>query len=204
VEPAQPERKPTNPPSRFLADRAEAERAFRLAEQLGSINAAAAQLGTTWPSLRKAFQRHELGTPAPNPAAVNQRKSTVQLARRGTRRPTAPELEPAFAQLNPGAVPSARGHTATPAVRLRRAEEIETLGFNVVADMNRESRSQRPSVRHHTITSRAERAQQVAAERASRPVRRQAERAERHERARTERAERPAHPHHPHDYRDER
>jgi hypothetical protein len=28
-------------PSRFLADRAEAERAFQLAERLGSINAAA-------------------------------------------------------------------------------------------------------------------------------------------------------------------
>jgi hypothetical protein len=34
-------------PSHFLADRAEAERAFRLAERLGSINAAAAVLGTT-------------------------------------------------------------------------------------------------------------------------------------------------------------
>jgi hypothetical protein len=57
----QPERKPTNPPSRFLADRSEAERAFQLATELGSVNAAAAQLGTTWPSLRKAFQHHELG-----------------------------------------------------------------------------------------------------------------------------------------------
>jgi len=40
-------------PSRFLADRGEAERAFVLAERLGSVNAAAAELGTTWPSLRK-------------------------------------------------------------------------------------------------------------------------------------------------------
>src|SRR5206468_6154814 len=47
-------------PSRFLADRAEAERAFALAERLGSINATAAELGTTWPSLRKAFARHGL------------------------------------------------------------------------------------------------------------------------------------------------
>jgi hypothetical protein len=38
--------------------------AFQLAEQLGSINAAAAELGTTWPSLRKAFARHGLGMPA--------------------------------------------------------------------------------------------------------------------------------------------
>jgi hypothetical protein len=38
-------------PSRFLTDHGEAERAFQLAEQLGSVNAAASQLGTTWPSL---------------------------------------------------------------------------------------------------------------------------------------------------------
>jgi hypothetical protein len=34
-------------PSRFLADRAEAERVFALAERLGSVNAAA-ELGATW------------------------------------------------------------------------------------------------------------------------------------------------------------
>jgi hypothetical protein len=34
-------------PSRFLADRAETERAFALAERLGSVNAAAAELGTS-------------------------------------------------------------------------------------------------------------------------------------------------------------
>jgi hypothetical protein len=192
----QPAGKAGIPPSRFLADRAEAERAFRLAEELGSINAAAAQLGTTWPSLRKAFQRHDLGMPTPNPAVVNQRKSTAQLARLGGRRPTAPEVDPIFARLNPGAVPPARGHTGTPAVRLRRAEEIETLGFGVVADMNRESRSQRSSVRHRTVQRRAERAQQLSAERASRPAKQQAERAERQAQARTERAERPSRPHH--------
>jgi hypothetical protein len=49
-------------PSRFLADRGEAERAFALAEQLGSVNAAAAELGTTWPSLRKAFGRADTGS----------------------------------------------------------------------------------------------------------------------------------------------
>jgi hypothetical protein len=48
-------------PSRFLADRAEAERAFALAEQLGSVNAAAAELSTTRPSLqgiRPPWARH--------------------------------------------------------------------------------------------------------------------------------------------------
>jgi WhiB family transcriptional regulator, redox-sensing transcriptional regulator len=194
----QPERKPTNPPSRFLADRAEAERAFRLAEELGSINAAARELGATWPSLRKAFQRHELGMPAPNPAVVNQRKSAVQLARLGGRRPTAPELDPVFARLNPGAVPRARGHTGTPAVRLRRAEEIETLGFGVVADMNTESRATRSSVRHRAVRRRAERAQQLGDERAGRPARRQAERTERPSQARASRAGRSSRPHHAH------
>jgi hypothetical protein len=198
----QPQGKVSHQPSRFLADRDQAERAFRLAEQLGSINAAARELGTTWPSLRKAFQRHQLGTPKPNPAAVNQRKSTVQLARLGGRRPTAPELDPVFAKLNPRSVPRARGHTGTPAVRLRRAEEIETLGFGVVADMNTESRTTRASVRHRAVQHRAERAQRLGAERASRPAQRQAERAERQGQARTERAERSSRPHHA--YRDER
>ena len=32
-------------PSRFLSDQAEAERAFQLAERLGSVNAAAQELG---------------------------------------------------------------------------------------------------------------------------------------------------------------
>jgi hypothetical protein len=109
-----------------------------------------------------------------------------------------------FDRLNPGTVPPARGHTGTPAVRLRRAEEIEALGFGVVADMNRESRPERPSVRHRTVTIRAERAQRLGAEQASRPARRQAERTGRHQRARTERAERSARPHHPGGYRDER
>jgi hypothetical protein len=40
-------------PSPFLTGRCEAEHA--LAERLGSVNAAAAELATTWPSLRKAF-----------------------------------------------------------------------------------------------------------------------------------------------------
>jgi hypothetical protein len=40
-------------PSRFLTDHDEAEHAFAVAERLGSVNAAAAELGITWPSLRK-------------------------------------------------------------------------------------------------------------------------------------------------------
>ena len=70
-------------PSRFLADRAEAERAFALAEQLGSVNAAA-----TWPSLRKAFGRHGLGMPTRNPEAVRQR--AIDAARQRTGQPSRP------------------------------------------------------------------------------------------------------------------
>jgi hypothetical protein len=87
-------------------------------------------------------------------------------------------------------------------VRLRRAEEIETLGFRVVADMNTESRANRPSVRHHAVQRRAERAQRLASDRGDRPARRQPERAERQAHARTDRAERSPRPHHSH--RDER
>jgi WhiB family transcriptional regulator, redox-sensing transcriptional regulator len=79
-------------PSRFLTDRAEAERAYALAEQLGSVNAAASQLGTTWPSLRKAFTRHGLGMPTPNPEAVRQR--AVAAARQRTGQPATPPLDP--------------------------------------------------------------------------------------------------------------
>jgi hypothetical protein len=48
-------------PSRFVNDRAEAECTYAVAERPGSISAAAAELGTTWPSLRYAFTRHGLG-----------------------------------------------------------------------------------------------------------------------------------------------
>jgi hypothetical protein len=43
-------------PSRFLTTGPQPSRAYALAEQLGSVNAAANELGTTWPSLRKAFR----------------------------------------------------------------------------------------------------------------------------------------------------
>jgi hypothetical protein len=75
-----------------------------LAEQLGSVNAAASQLGTTWPSLRKAFTRHGLGMPTPNPEAVRQR--TIAATRQRSGQPATPSLDPVFVALNPGAVPA--------------------------------------------------------------------------------------------------
>jgi hypothetical protein len=91
-------------PSRFLTDRAQAERAFQLAEQLGSVNAATTELGTTWPSLRKAFTRHGLGMPVRNPEAVRQR--AIDAARQRTGRPAGPTLDLVFVALNPGALPA--------------------------------------------------------------------------------------------------
>jgi hypothetical protein len=97
-------------PSRFLADRAEAQRAFALAERLGSVNAAAAELGTPWPSLRKAFVRHGLGMPARNPEAVRQRAIDAARQRTGQPAPPAiPPLDPVFVALNRGQLPAPRG-----------------------------------------------------------------------------------------------
>jgi hypothetical protein len=56
-----------------------------LAERLGCVNAAAQELGTSWPSMRKAFTRHGLGMPACNPEAVRQRAVDPEAA--AARRP---------------------------------------------------------------------------------------------------------------------
>jgi hypothetical protein len=136
-------------PTRFLTDRAEAERAFALAERLGSINAAAQELGTTWPSLRKAFQRHGLGMPTRNPEAVRQRAIAAASQRAGP--PPAPPLDPVFVALNPGQLPTRRSPQAEQGARLRRAEEIETLSYRTVVELNAESRlapQRRAACRH--------------------------------------------------------
>jgi hypothetical protein len=173
-------------PSRFLADRGEAERAFALAEQLGSVNAAADQLGTTWPSLRKAFGRHGLGMPARNPEAVRQR--AIAAAHQRTGRPVAPALDPVFVALNPGALPARERSPAELYQWVRRDEEYAILGANVVVELNSESRARQPTSRAWAIIRRADRNRQRAGQRTSRPDRRQAER-----------ASRPDRPHQPHE-----
>jgi hypothetical protein len=110
-------------PSRFLTDRAEAERAFRLAEGLGSVNAAAVELGTTWASLRKAFARHGLGMPARNPEAVRQR--AIDTARQRSGRPATPSLDPVFVALNHGELPVRGRSGGELAERVRRAEDTQ-------------------------------------------------------------------------------
>jgi WhiB family transcriptional regulator, redox-sensing transcriptional regulator len=171
-----PERRVGWQPSRFLTDRAEAERAFQLAQQLGSINAAAKELGTTWPSLRKAFGRHGLGMPTRNPEAVRWRAAAAARQRAGP--PAAPPLDPVFVALNPGKLPARRGPQAEQGVRLRRAEEIETLSYRTVVELNAESRLA-PERRVATIARRPERAQRLVNERAGRTDRRQVQRATR-------------------------
>jgi hypothetical protein len=167
-------------PSRFLSDRAEAERAFALAEPLGSVNAAAQQLGTTWPSLRKAFGRHGLDMPTPNPEAVRQR--AIAAARQRTGQPIAPTLDPVFVALNPNALPARPRSPAELHQWVRRDEEYATLGANVVVELNSESRARQPTTRAWAIIRRAEHAHRHISDRQRRGERRQADRATRSDR----------------------
>jgi hypothetical protein len=164
-------------PSRFLSDRGEAERAFQLAEQLGSINGAAQELGTTWPSLRKAFQRHGLGMPARNPEAVRQR--TIAAVRQRSGQPPIPGLDPVFALLNPDALPARERSSAELYQWVRRDEEYATLGANVVVELNSESRARQPTTRTWAIIRRADRNHRLAGQRTSRGDRRHTGRADR-------------------------
>jgi hypothetical protein len=131
-------------PSRFLTDRTEAERAFQLAERLGSVNAAAQELGTTWPSLRKAFTRHGLGMPARNPEAVWQR--AIDAARHRSGRPATPELDLVFVALNGGDLPVRARSGGELAERVRRAEDYAALGARVV-ELHSESHAAKPTTR---------------------------------------------------------
>jgi WhiB family redox-sensing transcriptional regulator len=164
-------------PSRFLTDRGEAERAFALAEQLGSVNAAAAELGTTWPSLRKAFGRHGLGMPARNPEAVRQR--AIAAARQRTGQPAAPPLDPVFVTLNPDTLPARARPDAELYQWVRREEQYAILGANVVVELYSESHARQPTTRAWAIIRRADRSHRLGGQRASRAERRQAERADR-------------------------
>jgi hypothetical protein len=171
-------------PSRFLTDRGEAERAFALAEQLGSVNAAATQLGTTWPSLRKAFTRHGFGMPARNPDAVRQR--AIATAHQRTGQPAPPTLDPVFVALNPGALPARLRSPAELYQWVRRDEEYATLGANVVVELYSESHARKPTTRAWAIIRRADRSHRLADQRASRAGHRHAERI-----ARTDRSSEP-------------
>jgi hypothetical protein len=134
-------------------------------------------LGTTWPSLRKAFQRHCLGMPARNPEAVRQR--AMAAASRRAEQPATPALDPAFVALNPGALPARERPAAELHAWVRRDEEYTTLGANVVVELNSESHARRPTTRAWAIMRRADRSHRLADQRASRPDRRHTDRADR-------------------------
>jgi hypothetical protein len=157
--------------SRFLRDRDAAERAWRRAAEVG-INQTRKELGTSDKALRTAWQRHGLGLP-PRPATLAA---------------PMPPVDPVFVALNHDQLPTPRGAQAEQAARLRRDEEIQTLGYRAVTALNGESRVA-PVWRVAAVTRRAERAQTLARQREQRAQRRQAERAER--------AERGWRPHHP-------
>jgi hypothetical protein len=173
-------------PSRFLADRGEAERAFQLAERLGSVNAPATELGTTWPSLRKAFTRHGLGMPARNPEAVRQR--AIEAARRRSSQPATPSLDQVFVALNHGELPVRARSVGELAERVRRAEDYAVLGARVVVELHSESHAAKPSARAWAITRRAQRAHRRHQDREQRSERHQAGRVERTNRPQPERA----------------
>jgi hypothetical protein len=151
------------------------------------VNAAAAELGTTWPSLRKAFQRHGLGMPARNPEAVRER--VIEAARQRTGQPATPSLDPAFVVLNHGELPIRARSGGELAERVRRAEDYAALGARVVVELHTESHATKPSTRAWTITRRGDRAHRLAGQRASRAEHRHTERE--HRRDRTNRPQQP-------------
>jgi hypothetical protein len=163
--------------SPFLKDRGAAEQAWRRAAEVG-INQTRKEPGTSDKALRTAWTRHGLGLPP---------------------RPTTPQpvgrLDLAFVALNPEIVPVRAGSEAERFERVRRAEQLATLGAEAVVEMHTESRC-RQHARVAAITRRAERAQTLARQRQGRDQRRQGERAERgrrphHPRAQQEREVRP-------------
>jgi hypothetical protein len=156
--------------------------AYALADRLGSISAAANQLGTTWPSLRKVFTRHGLGMPSPNPEAVRQR--AIAAVRQRSGQPVTPPLDPVFVALNPHAVPARPRPPAELHQWVRRDEEYATLGANVVVELNSESRARQPTTRAWAIIRRADRAHRDISDRHGRGERRQADRSTRSDRTR--------------------
>jgi hypothetical protein len=172
-------------PSRFLADRSEAERAFALAERLGSVNAAAQELDTTWPSLRKAFHparpRDAGAQPRGRPPAGDQRGPPAH-------GPAGhPSLDPVFVALNHGELPVRARSGRELAERVRRAEEYVLLGARVVVELHSESYATKPSTRAWAITRRAQRAHRRHAARQQRGEQHQAGQAERTSRPQPER-----------------
>jgi WhiB family redox-sensing transcriptional regulator len=142
--------------SPYARDRAQAERAFRLAEALGSVKAAARQLGSSRPALVAGWQRFGLGQP-----------DTTHPTRPGRSRPPVARLDPVFVALNQRLVArlARRGRRGELAARVRRAEQEATLGYRVTTGLTAENHWPRVSARAWAVTQRARHAHQRARER---------------------------------------
>ena len=160
--------------SQFARDPERSREAFQLAERLGSVKAAARELGSSRPALVAGWRRFGLGMPDTSHPTV-----TRPGARSAGRGEPAGRLDPVFVTLNEGVLPVRAGSEAERFWRVRRAEEYATLGAAAVTELYSESRSARASARVWAITRRAQRAQTLARERATRQQRRHAERAQR-------------------------
>jgi hypothetical protein len=156
----------------FARDPERAREAFGLAERLGSVKAAARELGSSRPALVAGWRRFGLGMP-------DTTHPTGPAARSGRTAEPEGRLDPLFVTLNQDVLPVRASSEAERFWRVRRAEQYATLGAAAVTELYSESRSARASARVWAITRRAQRAQTLANQRATRAQRRHAERAER-------------------------
>jgi WhiB family redox-sensing transcriptional regulator len=128
--------------SQFARDPDRAQEAFQLAEQLGSVKAAAKQLGSSRPALVAGWQRFGLGMPD-----TSHPTSTHPGARPAGRSEPAGRLDPAFVKLNQDVLPVRASSEAEQFWRVRRAEQYAILGAAAVTELHTESRSARPTAR---------------------------------------------------------
>jgi hypothetical protein len=157
-------------PSRLLADRAEAERAFQLAEQLGSVNAAATQLDTTWPSLRKASSARTSACLTRCRSAAGGRRSSP--AQRPAHRTT---IGSDVLGAQPGALPARARHRLSCTNGSPRGA-VRELGRQRGGRALQRKPCSPANHRTWAIIRRADRAHRLAGQRASRPNRRHADR----------------------------
>jgi hypothetical protein len=121
--------------SPYARDREHAERAFRLAEELGSTQAAAERLGSGRPALRAGWRRFGLGTPETSRA-------------RQARQAAPARVDRAFLALNTNTLAVRARNQAELAARVRRAEQEATLGYRVATELTAENRWRTPHLGH--------------------------------------------------------
>ena len=160
--------------SAYARDPERARKAFALAERLGSVKAAARQLGSSRPALAAGWRRFGLGMPD-----TSHPTSTRPGASPARRREPAGRLDPVFVTLNRDVLPARERSDAELYRWVRREEQYATLGAAAVTELYSESHARRPTTRAWAIIRRAQRAQTLASQRATRSQRRHVQRAER-------------------------